>query len=120
MAHSRENGSELPSGYLNGEEPEEDAFQILGHPWTYLQGDLGYFCEFLAQGLQPYSQGFDWATESERCGAEAASGWTLLLQLPNSIEANLEWINASALNFMIRREELARGNFSTIVIDMQQ
>lgn len=100
------------------EDDAADCHQLLGHA-SPIQGPMELECQLTSNGI--YMGDWSCAPEDEPRAAALAAGaqdWTLLLQL-DSDEALWMWGDSGRLYFWIRRQDLARKDFSNVWVVLQ-
>jgi uncharacterized protein YwqG len=103
---------------LLGEDEESERHQLLGHAMP-VQGPMELECQLTSNGI--YTGGGELKPQDEKRAevlAAGASDWTLLLQL-DSDEALWMWGDCGRLFFWIRKQDLARKDFSNVWVVLQ-
>ncbi len=101
-----------------GEGEESERHQLLGHPMP-VQGPMELGCQLTSNGI--YTGGEDFSPEDERRAealAPGASDWIMLLQLDSDDDLWM-WGDCGRLFFWIRKQDLARRDFSNVWVALQ-
>lgn len=102
-----------------GKEEEGDGHQMLGHAAPIQGPTMELECQLASSGI--HTGGAKLKPEDERRVQALSAGagdWVLLLQL-NSIEALWMWGDLGRLYFWIRKQDLARKDFSNVWVVLQ-
>jgi len=91
--------------------------QVLGHPYE-IQNEMQLECQLASNGL---FCGDSSAYTDERSAEleKGAEDWILLFQLTSIEEANMMWGDSGCLYFWIRKDDLAKKDFSKVWMILQ-
>jgi uncharacterized protein YwqG len=92
--------------------------QLLGYPGTIQDNDMDLQCQLVTNGLYcGDSTGYNDSRRAEL--VKGRSDWVLLLQLDTDDATGMMWGDVGKLYFWIRKQDLARRDFSNVWMIMQ-
>lgn len=102
---------------FEGGQNVETSHRLLGHPQN-VQGDMQLDAELIMSGAYPKNIPYFNFPDKDEIAARAHD-WVLLLELDTDDSADLMWGDAGMLYYWIRKQDLARCDFSKVWMTLQ-